>query len=287
MEKQVILFRRVKCKQDYIDTEVLVILQDGVFDFPTRVPEKYEGRTRKTDLPFVHQVLSTPFDTMTPASRKSFEVHGMWITEDDTICKGNVAPRVFGIPLSAAVCSAWLAVPVESSKSGPWRVCVGYHGTDSQALSSIFTNSLMPSLGQLGIGVYLGSFWKACRFAARDQDYAWRKDPVVIRVLWLCNTQKQLTFPKKSPCRCIKFCSRKSDEKARACGHELHWPTEERWQSGFLPPAQFSDGKWITHNEEWVMPSSALERLQQVVRIDLRTVNGPNYDPEQRNIEIL
>jgi len=285
--KEVILFRRVACKQGHTDTEVLVTLQGGVFEFPQSIPSKYEGRTKCTDLPFVHQVLSTPFDTMTPANITSFKSHGMWITEDDTRPRGNVSARVFGIPLSASVCSGWLAIPTVVSKSGPWRVCVGYHGTDASVLPSIFTHSLSPSLGQLGMGVYVGSFWKACRFAVRDQEYAFRKDPVVIRVLWLCDTQKQLVFPRKSPCRCASFCARKSDEKRRACGHDIFWPTQDVWQSGFLPPCQFSDGKWITRNEEWVMPSSALERLQQVVRIDLASVNGPHYDPEQRNIEIL
>jgi hypothetical protein len=287
MEAKVILFRRVACKQDYVDTEVFVTMQGGVFDFPARIPKKYRGRTRSTDSPFVHEVLSTPFDTITPACRVSFEAHGMWITEDDTVPKGNVDARVFGIPLSSDVCAAWSAVPVEASKAGAWRVRVGYHGTDVSALPSICTNSLKPSLGQLGFGVYVGSFWKACRFAVRDQDYSFRSNPVVVRVLWLCNTQKQLVFPQKSPCPCSTFCALKSEEKRRACGHELHWLTEERWQNGFLPPSQFSDGKWITRNEEWVMPTSALERLQQVVRINVESVNGPNYDPEQRNIEII
>jgi hypothetical protein len=211
----------------------------------------------------------------------------MWITEDDTVARGGVGPRVFGIPLESDVASAWLALPQEPSKSGPWRIRVGYHGTDGRSMASIaHENTLRPSFGQLGFGVYTGSFWKACRFAVRDQDYTLKQDPCVLRVLWLCHQDKQLVFPRRSPCRCKALCEGKAPDEARACGHELDWRDELPWQSGALVPSQLSTGRWVTRNEEWICSPRDVERLQQVVFLDAASVHGPHYDPLQRDIEI-
>jgi hypothetical protein len=154
-------------------------------------------------------------------------------------------------------------------------------------MSSIATqNVLRPSFGQLGFGVYTGSFWKACRFAVRDQDYKLKVHPCVLRVLWKCNQTLELSFPSSSPCRC-KLCEGKSAEEARACGHELDWRSPLPWQSGFLVPSQLSNGRWITRNEEWVCAPAAVLRLQQVAFIDAASVEGPHYNPLQRDIRIL
>jgi len=49
---------------------------------------------------------------------------------------------------------------------------------------------------------------------------------------------------------------------------------------------QYSDGKWVTKNEEWVFNSDDIF-LSDAARVDIRTVNKPNYDPYQRDIEIM
>jgi len=288
MARSTVLYRRVPCQHGYVDTEVFVVLQHGVFRFPTELPKRFEGRTQPTDLPFVLQVYSSPFEKPTLVTLDSLETQGIWITEDDTMRRGGVGPRVFGLPLDTEVESAWLLLPLEPSKKTAWRIRVGYHGTDGKSMTSIAeTNVLRPSLGQLGFGVYTGSFWKACRFAVRDQDYNFKENPCVLRVLWLCNESKVLTFPRKSPCRCKQFCDGKTAEEAQACGHELDWRAEIPWQSASLVPSQLPSGRWITKNEEWVCPPSAVQRLQQVAFINTRTVEGPHYNPMQRDIQIL
>jgi hypothetical protein len=288
MARSILLFRRVPCRNGYMDTEIFVMLRDGMFRLPTELPKRFEGRTQVTDLDFVLQVYSSPFEIPTLVTLESLAQDGLWITEDDTMRRGGVDPRVFGIPMDSDVASAWLVLPQEPSKLGPWRIRVGYHGTDGASMSNIAKeNVLRPSLGQLGLGVYTGSFWKACRFAVRDQDYAPKLNPCVLRVLWMCDESKQLHFPRKSPCRCKMFCDGKPVEDAQACGHELDWRGELPWQSGSLAPSQLPSGRWITKNEEWVCSPSAVQRLQQVAFIDTASVDGPHYNPLQRNIRIF
>lgn len=264
------------------------MLRDGMFRLPTELPKRFEGRTQATDLASVLHVSSSPFEIPTLVSLHSLATDGIWITEDDTVPRGGVDARIFGIPMDAEVAGAWLVVPQEPCKRGPWRIRVGYHGTDSISMSSIARdNQLRPSFGQLGTGVYVGSFWKACRFAVRDQNYNVKPQPCVLRVLWLCDESKQLVFPRKSPCRCKRLCETKSEDEASACGHELDWQTDLPWQSGQLVPSRFRNGRWITRNEEWVCPPSAVQRLQQVAFVDVASVDGPHYNPVQRNIRIL
>lgn len=288
MEQHVILYRRVPCQGGYVDTEVFVELRDGVLSFPRTLPDRFEGRVTATDLTFVLHTKSSPFQSPTIVSQAILASQGIWITEDDTLSRGGVEPRVFGIPLDANVLSAWLVLPEEPSKHGSWRVRVGYHGTDGAHMQSIQReNVLRPSLGQLGLGVYTGSFWKACRFAVRDQDYHFRNDPCVLRVLWLCDESKHLSFPTQTPCTCTQWCAKKTAEEARACAHELDWSTEVRWQSASLFPSQMSNGRWITHNEEWVCSPRAVERLQQIAFVNCESVDKPHYNPLQRSIQIL
>jgi hypothetical protein len=54
-----------------------------------------------------------------------------------------------------------------------------------------------------------------------------------------------------------------------------------------LAPSQFPSGRWITKNEEWVCSPSSIQRLQQVAFIDTASVDGPHYNPVQRNIRIF
>ena len=282
-----LLFRRVPCGKSFVDTEVFVVLRDGCFRFPTEVPLRFAGRIQPTDLPFVFEVYSSPHMVPTMTNLKALESDGLWITEDDTVPRGGVGPRVFGLPLDSEVAGAWLVVPQEPSRRSPWRVRVGYHGTDGACMASICTDNLLrASFGQLGFGVYTGSFWKACRFAVRDQDYKLKTNPCVLRVLWMCNESTQLSFPRRSRCRC-KLCEGKADDEAQACGHELDWRAELPWTSGALVPSQLRNGRWITRNEEWVCPPSSVLRLQQIVFVDAGSVEGPHYNPLQRDIRIL
>lgn len=278
------LIRKVPCKVNHIDTELFVILKDGLLRLPPDIPTRFQGRLRPTSNPAVLEVASVPFSGPTVVTRHSLACEGLWITFDDTVARGGVSPCVFGIPLATEVIDAWALLPQQSQR---WTIRVGYHGTDEACMKSIAReNVLRPSFGQLGTGVYTGSFWKACRFAVRDQNYAFKLNPCVIRVLWLCDTSTHLIFPRDSPCPCEALCAGKSKQDAQACGHEIVWSQESRWQSGELIPTRLANGRWITRNEEWVCSVNSIQRLQQIAFIDVKTVDGPHYNPLQRDIQI-
>lgn len=199
--------------------------------------------------------------------RSRNSLNGFWITRDDLTPRGGVR-SVFGIPLDDI---AW---PVSTS-----FVKVAYHGTALENIESIRKTSLRASFGQMGTGVYIGSFWKASRFAGRDQSYQFRKNPLVLRIL--CLRENMISFPRLEECSC-KLCEEKSPEQKRAAGHTLHYMDT----CAELRLGQFSSGKWITQNEEWVIPQSFILRISEGVELKKESIARPHYDPLQRDIEI-
>ena len=257
-----LLLRKVKYFQ-CVDYELYVELRDR-WVLPLKIPLGFQ--VTSTQYANVFMVHSVPCPTQ--LFYKS-EWEGFWITRNDCIQKA-----VFGIPLHVTVDH----FPFQSQS----KIMVGYHGTSLDAYKSIQASHLKSSFGQLGTGVYVGSFWKACRFAGRDQEYKMREDPIVFRVLWLDDFP--ITFPRLEPCLCPK-CVDKDLDKAQACFHTKVWNGME--SSGFLMPGKYQDGKWRTKNEEWVLNPSKILRLGEAVRLDKSTIDGPAYNPYQRNIEIM
>jgi hypothetical protein len=184
---------------------------------------------------------------------------------------------VFGTLVSAEITQAFREI-CEVFKFMPF-VSVGYHGTSEESWIKIRSSSLLPTFGQLGTGIYVGSFWKACRFAVRDQAYKFRKSPVVMRLLW--HSVSIQPFP-WLPCKC-ELCKEKPEEKAAVCAHETVWKDS----AGCLTPLQYSAGKWATQNEEWVIAPKCLLHQSLAVKIDTHSVEKSHYDPLQRNILII
>jgi len=181
---------------------------------------------------------------------------------------------------------------------------VAYHGTSYENYQGICAEGFKCSFGMLGTGVYLGSFWKACRFAARDQHYKFRETPSVLRVVWTCEDQDMLNFPRKIMyCFCAD-CSLRPEQRY-FCGHTLDWQADAkiypekapidrvegqgiRYWAGCLKPCKFPDSeKWVTHNEEWVLNPSCILRFAECATLNLDTVEQTHYNPLQRNIKII
>lgn len=202
---------------------------------------------------------------------------GFWITRDDTTERGGMR-AVFGIPLHPDVCSSFGMLG--GFLSFPSPVMVAYHGTSKANYASIQQHGLHATHGQLGKGLYIGSFWKACRFAGRDQTYTLRSDPIVLRILWTGTIQ---VYPSSVACPC-SMCSAKPEEKRLTCDHLKVW---NNFDAGQLRIGQYSDGKWITQNEEWCVAPSCILRLGEMVDIDPASISGPHYDPTQRTIRIV
>ena len=120
-------------------------------------------------------------------SLHDFQTRGIWLSKGDSISYGGTPPKVYGISLSSCLIS------ILELLESPFRVM--YHGTDEINYQNICEKKLLPTLGQLGFGVYVGTFWKACRFACRTQDYTLRENPLVFR-LYVRNIQAKKYPPK-------------------------------------------------------------------------------------------
>jgi hypothetical protein len=263
--------------------------------FPEEVPQKYKNRIIKSEQDFVwvHSLRHTePYY----ACRSTLK-DGLWICSDDFIPRGETFPAVFGCPLPPLN-------PFETSVLEQWapsqcRIRVAYHGTSREAFCAIAASGFKSTFGMLGTGVYVGSFWKACRFAARDQLYQEREHPTVMRLLWKCNEEDILKFPRSLVdgfCLCAKCYS--NPEQRVFCAHTYDWSANSSfpppkpfyrgpWKAGQLLPCKYASGKWVTQNEEWVLNSSLIQGIAQAVQLDRTSISKPHYDPLQRNIKFI
>ena len=276
--------------------EVLVFLNDTEFVFPPEIPAKYKRRCRQRNgniLWIASERHKDPYYT----NRTSLK-EGMWICQDDFTPRGNVAPTVFGISLppnpfieSLPILNSWSLTTL--------HVRVAYHGTSKESFKEIVHSELKCTYGMLGTGIYIGSFWKACRFAARDQLYQEREHPTIMRILWACEDSDILHFPRSfldGYCLCARcyltpeqkpFCAHVADFTRNA-----KFPPEKPlfkgvWKAGQLLPCKYPSGKWVTQNEEWIINPSLLLGIQQAIELDKSTIARPHYDPLQRNIGVL
>jgi hypothetical protein len=291
--------------------ELLVLLEDETFVLPSKFPERYQSRakftcTEGTDtLSFIY---SSAHSSSTRTNRNLLK-QGIWICEGDCEVLGGVNPSVFGMPLSLEASKAFInkyeillqqykgAQPIKKTR-------IAYHGTSFENYLGICAQGLKCSYGMLGTGVYLGSFWKASRFAARDQHYKFRETPSVLRVVWLCEDEDMLHFPRKIMyCFCAECYLR--PEQRSFCGHTMDWQSDAkvfpekmqvdrsegqgtRYWAGSLKPCKFPDSeKWVTQNEEWVINPSCIIRLGECATLNLDSVEQTHYNPMQRNIKIL
>ena len=252
--------------------EVLAFLKNGVLDLPEEIPQRFHGRVEKRGGSFY--VSSLPHAKPWITNSSSLQVNGIWLCGGDAEARGGVEPRVFGLCLSTRLLEVLRRMPCE------WRVL--YHGTGAECHQGIATLGFLASAGQLGFGVYLGTFWKACRFAGRDQEYKLRDHPLVYRVL--TNKVEEVLYPRRQwRCECDK-CRLLEETRASACDH---WKTWERGKCGRLLILKYPDGGWTTQNDEWVLSREDIVRVCEAVVLDKTSIHGPHYDPQQRDIRIL
>jgi hypothetical protein len=276
--------------------ELLIVLEE-VWTLPSCLPQKYESRVKAKKVHSAGEVMwVNSLRHAKPAftGQAMLKGTGLWICPGDLVPLGGVSPCVFGIPLDPSITFSGLEL---DKWAVPKQVRVAYHGTSRELFSKISEGGLKCTYGMLGTGVYVGSFWKACRFACRGQDYVEKPNPTVFRVLWECQEDDILKFPRKfidGYCLCAQ-CYKNPDQKAY-CAHTYDWeanskhpppnPLSKRpWKAGQLLPCKYPSGKWATQNEEWVLNPSTIVALTEAVELDTRTIAGPHYDPLQRNIK--
>ena len=289
--------------------ELFVILEKDVLVLPSELPDKYKSRILSSHSSCEGIVLfidSLPHSSST-RTNQSLLKQGLWICEGDCEPQGGISPCVFGLPLSPHAYTAFtLQKDILFQKAGAElkKTRVAYHGTSYENYQGICAEGFKCTFGMLGTGVYLGSFWNACRFAARDQHYKFRENPCVLRIIWTCKDQDILNFPRKVMyCFCSE-CSLRPEQRS-FCGHTLDWQADAkvypkkvpidhvegqgiRYWAGCLKPCKFPDSeKWVTHNEEWVLNPTCIIRLAECATLNLDSVEQTHYNPFQRNIKIL
>lgn len=292
--------------------ELLVFLEKETLVLPSIFPEKYRDRILKThvlDKETLILIDSSAHSTSTRTNQSLLHQAGLWICEGDCESFGGVAPSVFGIPLSMEAIKAfktYAKVLTQNYRGGEEslkKTRIAYHGTSYKNYLGICYSGFKCTFGMLGTGVYLGSFWKACRFAVRDQNYTIREKPVVVRVLWVCEDQDLLNFPRKIMyCFCAE-CYRRPEQRS-FCGHTMDWQADAkifpekvpndriqgqgtRYWAASLKPCVFPESKKnVTQNEEWVLNPTCIIRLAECATINLDSVELTQYNPLQRNIKI-
>jgi hypothetical protein len=280
--------------QDFWEVLVLYNAEQQSWNLPLEVPLKYRDRIVKQDqdLVWVNSLRHTVPYYASSSSLKD----GLWVCKDDFVARGDVAPAAFGAPLPS---SPFNSPTLEQWRPSQYYCRVAYHGTSRDSFRSIVASGFRDTFGMLGTGVYVGSFWKACRFAARDQLYVERECPTVMRILWKCKEEDILMFPRlwiNGWCLCGK-CYVNPEQRAY-CAHTYDWSAESKfpppkpynqgpWKAGQLFPCKYKSGKWVTQNEEWVLNSSLIQGIAQAVQLDRTSIARPHYDPLQRNIRFV
>jgi hypothetical protein len=276
--------------------EILVVYTQDKWEFPQALPEKYEARiTDKKDVGQDKVIwVSSSRHSKPSFTCKNLLTSGLWVCQADFKSWGGVPPAAFGASLppfrmNDLSLESW-ATPTSTPR-------VAYHGTSREFFHSISSEGLRCTYGMLGDGVYIGSFWKACRFACRGQDYAAKPNPIVFRVLWECPEEDILIFPRKwidGWCLCGKCFV--NPEQRSYCAHTFDWSadckhpppqpiTQKPWKAGQMLPCKYPNGKWATQNEEWVINPSCIISITEAVELDVTSFSGPHYDPLQRNIK--
>lgn len=243
--------------------------------------------------------------------------YGVWITEDDLTPRGAfehipAAVSIYGFALSPesvalfhAHAAALHAMDVAHSVNcSPLSL---YHGTDLASAVRLLQGHDVPRAcpGMLGRGFYLGSFFKACRFAARTQDYTLRKqgEGVVMRArAFVTRTETAESHKKRHACVC--------DECAAAIAREPFSEARKRmallvdhaslWRQAGMKAVHLgvSDatklgphrgefgGHYMSRHDEWCIEESRVMPCD-VALLDFSSIDAARYNPLERSQRIL
>lgn len=302
---------------------------------PHELPARFGGRALRTDVirrcgngvteeTTAVAVASAAFDCIQHVTWGGIVAgSGVWIVADDCSPRGAFAPA------GVAARVQWMSVPVDEgdatllrSLHGTIRALAGispdapdplslYHGTATAAVPAISASGLLATHGMLGEGVYVGTLWKAARFASMTQAYEPRPG-AVLRVL--CFATKFAELPRPSwACACER-CTPHSEPvapltssgtveagarasglglSATICDHASVW-AREGWDGAHarvsdVPVGTCRDGtpKYLLRNEEWVIRPS-LVVPSHVAEVDAATLSsgGVHYEPLHRGARI-
>jgi hypothetical protein len=284
-----------------------IFLIGEILQMPLVIPSRYESRallhTRDVHgIPIFH-VDSAAFSKPVLTNAESITHNGVWVVPADARAAGSLPDFgirerrcVFGIHILyteeflAAVCAHF-----PSAAALPTHVL--YHGTAAEAWEGICASGLEPTFGMLGTGVYMGTFWKATRFAALTQSYQPRKDGIILRAYVHAPrlyTFDDMLFRPAYDCPCARCTAAKESgdsaqiERAAYTDHETRWALcPEVCGAEVLPQRCKSEPTlWILKNAEWCLRPQCIH-VQLGARLDLKTMEDAHYDPLKRSQKIL
>ena len=272
--------------------EYLVVCENGILKNPDTLPSRYQSRIHSTqtiqDILCI-KVLSLREKNVQLITHDAFvKSLGQWIVADDCSARGSfedipnmITFMTFKIDDETARQITAADFFLSRTISKPLSL---YHGTKQCNVSNILKCGLLPSIGMMGNAIYLGTVWKASRFAALSQTYE-KQNGSIFRVLTF--PISCVTFPRSSwQCSCEK-CQLNSWASAIVdhCG---------LWQSTYdcahvkttKGEGFFKDGsqKYLIKNDEWAVISQTFPT--HYAAINTSSLFLPHYDPKFRDITI-
>lgn len=217
------------------------------------------------------KVISQPFLCDEVSQHKIIHTNGIWLVANDCIAKGENVYE--GIPAKAQfydveICEKdcdlikKLFNKLNISMHYPLSL---YHGTKNSLRKEIVKEGLKESFGMLGDAIYVGTFWKACRFASFDKTYH-HQDGCIFKILAFVKEIQNYPFEHwKCDCCSSEISDHKSIWKLIHDGAHVNIG-KERGQ---------------LKNEEWAVK----EHLQFITHV--AECEKYEYTPYKRNIKII
>jgi hypothetical protein len=269
--------------------EFLVVKHATLLALPDHVPERYTSRivgTHAVHDEHVCVVRSSAFDVQHIAKR---DLHSIWLVADDFFPKGafpyssppiEAHAQFMGVRICQQSCRRVfnLCSPLEHILQASHPLSL-YHGTATKNIPSIVRDGVLPSFGMLGTAIYMGTLWKAARFACFSQQYEPRQGSVL---RCLCFAASCTEFPRPGWACACELCAEKPSK--RLADHFALW--QGVTQSAHASPTPVDDYKCLLRNEEWAIHPSVPILITHEACIDARLL-PPQYDPLNRSVEIL
>lgn len=234
-----------------VRNERLCVPTDGI-------PPRFRGRTTQLE-PGVFLVDSKG-TSCGLRTRANIVMDGFWAIESDWMPTGGLVGQV---PFESIVYGIRIEPPMSMDE---WKrilrathcdVCVPivqYHGTSKENIKSIVANGIRTTYGMFGDAVYLGTFWKAFRFATLTQDYKVR-DGAIFRCLVLIR-KSVIRNGDLTRCGCAD-CR----EIPTFADHLQSW--KSRGDAVFMFPAMLNNA-WVVRNTEVAVADSVPIFLESV-----------------------
>lgn len=270
--------------------------------FNSIVKDFFIENVLQTEFFYIHLVkdLQTLQDLNTP--KKANVMKWIWLVLNDFIPRGEFKPEniqsksmYFNIEISEIDSFKVLKhnKDINSLLNCNFSPLSLYHGSGLDRKDSILKFGIYPSFGMLGTAVYLGTFFKACRYAARHQNYEFRKEGgLLFRCLAFIDLDKICKYPLNGfQCHCEKC-------KQDSFGFEHVSDHLSKWNTGLFSCAEIlvsdkpfgvkktGEKKYLCKNAEWGFRKESVF-VKEYLLIDMSSVQGPHYNPLQRNVNCI